>query len=107
VTIDPHTQAPLDLFGERPREGAMTDAERKRMRRRASERPRGHAMPSGTGPTGETCGSCRHLVRRQWSKTYLKCGLNQAAWTHGSRSDVRARDAACSKWAALAAEQEG
>lgn len=90
-----------DLFGHESvhdRLGAMTDAERRRMRRRAYSVPRGHAMPPGTGPEGETCGSCRHLVRNRMAKTYLKCGRNEAAWTGGPKSDVRARDAACGKW---------
>ena len=91
-----------DLFGYSPppdQAGAMTDVERKRMRRRAYAIPRGHVMPSGTGPAGETCGSCRHLERVQPGvNIFRKCGLNRAAWTHGPKSDVRARDAACSKW---------
>ncbi|KQQ39084.1 hypothetical protein ASF58_23370 [Methylobacterium sp. Leaf125] len=86
----------LDLFGfERP---VLSPLERKRMLRRAAERPRGHAARPGTGPAGETCGSCEHLVRRQRSKTYPKCGLNRAGWTCGPASDVRVRDPACSKW---------
>lgn len=87
---------PADLFGhDAP---ARTDAERKRMRRRAASAPRGHAALPGTGPDGETCGTCRHMVRRKFSKAFLKCGLNEAAWTRGPASDIRARDAACRKW---------
>lgn len=29
---------------------------------------RGHAAPPGTGPEGETCGSCVHLDRRQMAR---------------------------------------
>ncbi len=86
----------LDLFGfERP---VLSPLEQKRQARRATERPRGHAARPNTGPEGETCGSCRHLVRRQMSKTYPKCGLNRAGWTRGPATDVRVRDPACSKW---------
>lgn len=68
--------------------------------------PRGHVMPPGSGPQGETCGSCGHLVRKRMSGTYLKCGLNRANWTGGGGSDVRARDAACSSWAKGATTEE-
>jgi hypothetical protein len=61
---------------------------------------RGHAAPPGTGPEGETCGSCAHLHRNQQARVYLKCGLNKANWTGGGGSDVRARDAACRRWEA-------
>lgn len=60
--------------------------------------PRGYIRPPGTGPDGETCGSCRHLVRRRLAKTYLKCGLAEAKWTGGGGSDVRARSPACEMW---------
>lgn len=61
----------------------------------------GHAAVPGTGPEGETCGSCASLVRKEMSRVYLKCGLMQAHWTGGSGTDVRARDAACRRWEAL------
>lgn len=58
----------------------------------------GHAALPGTGPAGETCRSCLHLVRKEMSRTYLKCGLMQAYWTGGGWTDVRAGDAACRRW---------
>ena len=58
----------------------------------------GHAAVPGTGPEGKTCGSCDHLVRKQLSKAYLKCGLMKAHWTGGEGTDVRSRDAACRRW---------
>lgn len=67
---------------------------------RSSPVPRGHVLPPGSGPAGETCGSCRHLARVVLAKTYRKCGLNRANWTGGGATDVRARDAACAKWEA-------
>ena len=62
--------------------------------------PRGGADRPGTGPKDETCGSCKHLVRVRTGagKAFPKCGLNRAAWTHGGKTDVRVRWAACSKW---------
>lgn len=87
-----------DLFGEPiKREGAMTDAERKRARRRAAERPKGYAAPPGSGPQGETCGSCAHHTTREYAKTYHKCALIKA--TKGPGTDIRVRSPACSRWA--------
>lgn len=75
---------------------AMTPAQRRAMR--GGPRKSGHAAPVGSGPPGETCGTCQHLSRRTMAKTYLKCELMRAKWTGGGATDVRARDAACSKW---------
>lgn len=63
---------------------------------------RGHADRPGTGPKGESCGSCNHLAKRRLSKTYTKCGLTEATWTGGGGSDVRHKDPACSFWQARA-----
>jgi hypothetical protein len=79
---------------------AMTPLERKRLR--ASTTPKGYAALPGTGPAGESCGSCEHLVRRQMAKTYLKCGLMERGWTRGPASDVRAKTPACSRWNRIA-----
>lgn len=84
-----------DLDWWNPDSPASTPAERKKRR---DPTPSGHAMKPGTGPAGETCGSCRHLVRVRFAKTYLKCELARALWTGGRKTDVRARDAACIKW---------
>ena len=84
-----------DLSWWNPDTPAMTPKERKR---RMEPTPAGHAWTPGTGPAGQTCGSCQHLVRNQQAKVYLKCGLTRAKWTASRRTDVRARDAACQKW---------
>lgn len=60
--------------------------------------PRGYAAPPGTGPTGETCKTCKHIYRNQQAKVYLKCALTRACWTGGGKTDIRARAPACSKW---------
>lgn len=78
----------------------LTPEQRKKLKPPCSTGARGHVSPPGTGPAGETCGSCKHLARNRMAKTYLKCGLNQAKWTAGPKSDVRAKDQACSKWEA-------
>jgi len=60
--------------------------------------PRGYADHPGTGPTGETCGSCKHHVGVQHARVYHKCGLACGLWTGGRRSDILVRAPACSKW---------
>lgn len=67
-------------------------------KKRKATKPNGYAALPGTGPEGETCGSCAHHVRTAWSRTYHKCGLNRVNWTHGPGSDIRVRSAACSRW---------
>lgn len=79
-------------------ERALTPKERRRLRR--SPAPAGHAAPPGTGPRGQTCGTCCHLVRKQYARAYLKCGLARSRWTSGSATDVRAGDPACRLWEA-------
>jgi|AACY02.18.fsa_nt_gi hypothetical protein len=89
------------LFGQilDPNASALSDADRKRLQRRAQSKNRqGYAWTPGTGPDGETCRTCRHLVRNQLAKVYLKCGLMRANWTGGSKTDVYARSPACKKW---------
>ncbi|ADG70098.1 hypothetical protein Plim_4291 (plasmid) [Planctopirus limnophila DSM 3776] len=55
--------------------------------------------PSGTGPAGETCMSCRHLCRvRHNDYVYLKCGHMKHSWSRGAGTDIRAGWAACRQW---------
>lgn len=79
---------------------ALTPAERRRLTGRATTQPKGYAAMPGTGPEGETCGSCGHLYRNRLAKTYLKCELMQRFWTGGAGTDVRARSPACRNWQA-------
>jgi hypothetical protein len=57
---------------------------------------RGYAAPPGTGPVGETCGKCKHIV--VWAK-FRKCGLTRAKWTSGPKTDILSRSPACSAFA--------
>ena len=66
---------------------------------RATVIPNGYAAPPGTGPEGETCGSCRWLYRNHLSKTYLKCQKMSPFWTGGPKTDIRAKAPACREWA--------
>lgn len=88
-----------DIFGNPiiPDGPAMTPAERRKMTRREPV-PKGYATVPGTGPAGETCGSCGHHVERQYAKIYHKCELMRAFWTGGRGSDILVRSPACAKW---------
>lgn len=61
-------------------------------------RPRGYVSPPGSGPKGETCGTCKHCVHeRRWKK----CELARNMWTGGRATDILARAPACAKWEKL------
>jgi hypothetical protein len=63
--------------------------------------PRGYAAPPGTGPAGETCGTCKHAHRYVH---FAKCGHSARRHfnTNGAATDIRLRTAACSKWESAA-----
>jgi hypothetical protein len=71
------------------------------LNKRKTPQPKGYAATPGTGPEGETCGSCRHLSRQQYAKIYLKCELMRHCWTGGPGSDIRAKTPACRRWEPL------
>ena len=57
--------------------------------------PRGYAYMPGTGPAGETCGTCKHIHRyRRWAK----CGAYRGLVTHGRGTDILVRAKACKYW---------
>jgi hypothetical protein len=58
---------------------------------------RAHPARPGSGPKGETCGTCRHLARIQ-PKVYRKCALMRHLWTSSYGTDVRCKDWACERW---------
>lgn len=95
----------INLFGETevdpPKVGARTTAEIRRDQRRLSEQAKGYAWRPGTGPADETCGTCKHPVRRSTGcRMVIKCGANRDAWTKSVRTDIRLRSPACKKWEA-------
>jgi hypothetical protein len=67
----------------------------------------GYPAAPGTGPEGETCGSCSHCRMRLFTRQrpgarprkFYKCGANRWAWTHGRESDVLVHSPACRLWA--------
>lgn len=63
--------------------------------------PRGYFYHPGTGPKGETCGTCKHCVRERnyrGTKTWAKCDLARARWTGGRGTDILIKAAACKYW---------
>ena len=68
---------PTDLFGARPAHFAGA----------------GYLASPGTGPAGETCGTCAHC---QPSGGWYKCALVQQ--TPGKGTDISRRAPACLAW---------
>lgn len=60
--------------------------------------PRGYAFSPGTGPAGETCGTCRFYCSMNRGKRFAKCEKARSSWTHSRRTDVLSRAAACKFW---------
>lgn len=61
--------------------------------------PKGYARPPGTGPAGETCGSCKKCVSVQGgSKRYNKCLIIRHRWTSGPGTDIKRKSPACEMW---------
>lgn len=92
-----------NLFDFAAQDHALTPEQRKQLEataRAATQTRKGHAWHPGTGPAGETCGGCEHYTRTRSGslRTFRKCGLMQAHWTHGPGSDIRAKDPACRHW---------
>lgn len=88
-----------DLLGGKGKPGRRTPKIRRNARPRIV--PAGHADTPGSGPAGETCGSCTYMRDYSFKKTYHKCGARPGdVWKGGRATDIRPLDAACSKWAA-------
>lgn len=88
MAVDPRIQAALDA----PlRHSAGT------LGKKVAAGTRGYAATPGTGPAGETCGSCKHLIRREFAKVYRKCRLTE---TRGASTDIKVRSPACLAWEA-------
>ena len=83
-------------------QGIFGGAEPARINRQALAQPKpaGYAATPGSGPEGETCGSCSFcrfkLIR---GRRVYKCGRMAGCWTRGRESDVNKRSPACSEWA--------
>lgn len=64
-------------------------------------RPAGYAAMPGTGPEGETCGTCAHCRMRTLGKhrRVYKCELMLSTWTAERATDVLKGSPACAKFA--------
>jgi len=89
-----------DLFGNPVEEFPIKEiALSTGQKRRKYDRPRGYAAVPGTGPIGQTCGTCRFLHRNaEYSNTHFKCRLLYKQWTKGPGTDIVKKSPACSKW---------
>lgn len=61
--------------------------------------PAGYAAPPGTGPEGETCGSCGHCVFRMFrGRRFYKCENAARKWDRTRASDVLLHSPSCAQW---------
>lgn len=69
-------------------------------RKRKPTEPKGYAALPGTGPEGKTCRDCRHKQTHSntGAKSWIKCALMKAAWTHGPGTDIKAGSPACRRF---------
>jgi hypothetical protein len=62
-------------------------------------RDRAHPSPPGSGPAGQSCGTCAKCVKREFTHhNYYKCLVMAKFWTAGLGTDVRLKDLACKSW---------
>jgi hypothetical protein len=59
---------------------------------------RAHPYPPGSGPRGQTCGTCAKLCTRHYSRKYFKCHVLMKFWSAGPATDIRKKDPACLCW---------
>jgi len=55
-----------------------------------------HPMGAMLGPEDETCGSCRHVERHEYSSTYIKCAVSRQS--KAPATDIRLKWRACERW---------
>jgi len=91
--------AQIDIFGTAGKARAYS------MRR--EPKANGYAARPGTGPEGETCGTCAHCRVKQLARRFYKCALLIAAWTGGRATDICVRSPACSQFVKGAPRETG
>jgi len=76
------------------------DVERPRQYgKRFAGAPHGHAAPPGSGPPGETCGTCANCrIRRIHEHNVYKCAITESHWTKDRETDVLKSSPACARW---------
>lgn len=77
-------------------------AELARPRRgKAPPRPaeaQGYADLPGTGPEGETCGTCQHCAAVHFRRSFYKCRLLVARWSRARSTDILVTSPACARF---------
>lgn len=75
-------------------------------KKRKPTEPKGYAALPGTGPEGKTCRDCQHkkTMSNTGAKSWIKCELMRAAWTHGPGTDIRASSPACRRFVQKSAQ---
>lgn len=66
--------------------------------RKRPSKLRGYYLTPGSGPAGETCGTCKHHAVLQYANNYHKCLRVREGWTSGYGTDILVRSPACSGW---------
>jgi hypothetical protein len=85
----------IDLFGERPESSPIGPKLGPKGGKHYTA-PKGYAASPGTGPAGKTCHDCAHYVIVCGGvRSFPKCALAEARWTHGRGSDILVRSPAC------------
>ena len=63
---------------------------------KAKHRVTGYAAAPGTGPEGETCGTCGNRIYVQYANRYYKC--KEGYQSSGPATDIRLKSPACHFW---------
>ena len=86
-----------DLLGHEISVEEAREIERVGKKKRGQTKPNGYRFPPGSGPAGQTCGTCSHAYRTQHGNgLFWKCELVKP--TRGSGTDIRKKSPACSAW---------
>lgn len=85
-----------DLFGV-PVNELLEPVHRDKPKKRYT--PKGYATRPGSGPKGETCGTCEFAKKVNGGRRYYwKCWLVRQNWTSSYGTDIRLKSPACSRW---------
>lgn len=60
----------------------------------------GYFARPGSGPEGQTCGTCIHANGTGRAGKYKKCARMKRIWSHGAGTDIKLKSPACEGWEA-------
>lgn len=61
--------------------------------------PKGYPRRPGSGPAGQTCGTCVYAIDIDYhGRCYYKCAIIKHRWTHGPGTDIKLKSPACELW---------